>query len=77
MRKRILSILLCLVMVVGLLPTAVFAAGEVAIDEANFRMQTSGAIFKRTLTKTGTTNSVVRRSLRLQRSKRTTWALKA
>ena len=36
MRKRILSILLCLVMVVGLLPTAVFAAGEVAIDEANF-----------------------------------------
>ena len=36
MRKRILSILLCLVMVVGLLPTAVLAAGEVAIDEANF-----------------------------------------
>ena len=36
MKKKLLSILLCLVMVVGLLPTAVLAAGEVAIDEANF-----------------------------------------
>ena len=36
MRKRILSILLCLVMVVGLLPTAVLAADEVAINETNF-----------------------------------------
>ena len=36
MRKRILSILLCLVMVVGLLPTAAFAAGSVEINETNF-----------------------------------------
>ena len=36
MRKRILSILLCLVMVVGLLPTAAFAAGYVEINETNF-----------------------------------------
>ena len=36
MKKKLLSILLCLVMVVGLLPTAVFAADEVAINETNF-----------------------------------------
>lgn len=36
MKKKLLSILLCLVMVVGLLPTAVFAAGSVEINEANF-----------------------------------------
>ena len=36
MRKRILSILLCLVMVVGLLPTAVLAVGDVEINETNF-----------------------------------------
>ena len=36
MKKKLLSILLCLVMVVGLLPTAAFAAGFVEINEANF-----------------------------------------
>ena len=36
MKKKLLSILLCLVMVVGLLPTAVLAAGDVEINEANF-----------------------------------------
>ena len=36
MKKKLLSILLCLVMVVGLLPTAVFAAGYVEINETNF-----------------------------------------
>ena len=36
MKKKLLSILLSLVMVVGLLPTAVFAADEVAINETNF-----------------------------------------
>ena len=36
MKKKLLSILLCLVMVVGLLPTAVLAADEVAINETNF-----------------------------------------
>ena len=36
MKKKLLSLLLCLVMVVGLLPTAVLAADEVAINEANF-----------------------------------------
>ena len=36
MKKKLLSILLSLVMVVGLLPTTVFAAGEVAINETNF-----------------------------------------
>ena len=36
MKKKLLSILLCLVMVVGLLPTAVFAADDVEINEANF-----------------------------------------
>ena len=36
MKKKLLSILLCLVMVVGSLPTAVFAADEVAINETNF-----------------------------------------
>ena len=36
MKKKLLSILLCLVMVVGLLPTAVLAAGSVDINEANF-----------------------------------------
>ena len=36
MKKKLLSILLCLVMVVGLLPTAAFAAGYVEINEANF-----------------------------------------
>ena len=36
MKKKLLSILLSLVMVVGLLPTAVFAAGDVEINEANF-----------------------------------------
>ena len=34
--KKKLSILLCLVMVVGLLPTAAFAAGSVEINETNF-----------------------------------------
>ena len=38
MKKKLLSILLCLVMVVGLLPTAAFAAGAgyVEINETNF-----------------------------------------
>ena len=36
MKKKLLSILLCLVMVVGLLPTAAFAAGSVEINETNF-----------------------------------------
>ena len=36
MKKKLLSILLCLVMVAGLLPTAAFAAGYVEINEANF-----------------------------------------
>ena len=36
MKKKLLSILLCLVMVVGLLPTAAFAAGYVEINETNF-----------------------------------------
>ena len=36
MTKKLLSILLSLVMVVGLLPTAVLATGEVAINETNF-----------------------------------------
>ena len=36
MKKKLLSILLCLVMVVGLLPTAVLAAGDVEINETNF-----------------------------------------
>ena len=36
MKKKLLGILLCLVMVVGLLPTAVLAADEVAINETNF-----------------------------------------
>ena len=36
MKKKLLSILLCLVMVVGLLPTAAFAAGFVEINETNF-----------------------------------------
>ena len=36
MKKKLLSILLSLVMVVGLLPTAVLAADEVAINETNF-----------------------------------------
>ena len=36
MRKRLLSILLLCCMVLTLLPTAVFAAGDVAIDETNF-----------------------------------------
>ena len=36
MKKKLLSILLCFVMVVGLLPTAAFAAGSVDINEANF-----------------------------------------
>ena len=36
MKKKLLSILLCLVMVVGLLPTAVLAADDVEINEANF-----------------------------------------
>ena len=36
MKKKLLSILLCLVMVVGLLPTAVLATDEVAINETNF-----------------------------------------
>ena len=37
MKKKLLSILLCLVMVVGLLPTAAFAAGYVEINETNFQ----------------------------------------
>ena len=36
MKKKLLSILLCLVMVVGSLPTAAFAAGSVKINETNF-----------------------------------------
>ena len=36
MKKKLLSILLCLVMVVGSLPTAAFAAGYVEINETNF-----------------------------------------
>ena len=36
MKKKLLSILLCLVMVVGSLPTAAFAAGSVDINETNF-----------------------------------------
>lgn len=36
MKKKLLSILLCLVMVAGLLPTAAFAAGSVDINETNF-----------------------------------------
>ena len=36
MKKKLLSILLCLVMVVGSLPTAAFAAGSVEINETNF-----------------------------------------
>ena len=36
MKKKLLSILLCLVMVVGLLPTAAFAAGYVEINGTNF-----------------------------------------
>ena len=36
MKKKLLSILLCLVMVVGSLPTAAFAAGNVEINETNF-----------------------------------------
>ena len=36
MKKKLLSILLCLVMVVGSLPTAAFAAGSVEINENNF-----------------------------------------
>ena len=36
MRKRLLSILLLCCMVLTLLPTAAFAAGDVAIDETNF-----------------------------------------
>ena len=36
MKKKLLSILLCLMMVVGLLPTAAFAAGSVEINETNF-----------------------------------------
>ena len=36
MKKKLLSILLCLVMVAGLLPTAAFAAGYVEINETNF-----------------------------------------
>lgn len=36
MKKKLLSILLCLVMVVGLLPTAAFAAGDVDINKTNF-----------------------------------------
>ena len=36
MKKKLLSILLCLVMVVGLLPTAAFAAGSVEINETTF-----------------------------------------
>ena len=36
MKKKLLSILLCLVMVAGLLPTAAFAAGSVEINETNF-----------------------------------------
>ena len=36
MKKKQLSILLCLVMVAGLLPTAAFAAGSVEINETNF-----------------------------------------
>ena len=36
MRKRLLSILLLCCMVLTLLPTAAFAAGDVAINEANF-----------------------------------------
>ena len=36
MKKKLLSILLCLVMVVGLLPTAVLAAGDVEINETTF-----------------------------------------
>ena len=36
MRKRLLSILLLCCMVLTLLSTAAFAAGDVAIDETNF-----------------------------------------
>ena len=36
MKKKLLSILLCLVMVAGSLPTAAFAAGYVEINETNF-----------------------------------------
>ena len=36
MKKKLLSILLCLVMVAGSLPTAAFAAGSVDINETNF-----------------------------------------
>lgn len=36
MRKRLLSILLLCCMVLTLLPTAAFAADDVAIDETNF-----------------------------------------
>ena len=36
MKKKLLSILLCLVMVVGSLPTAAFAAGSVEINETTF-----------------------------------------
>ena len=36
MKKKLLSILLCLVMVVGSLSTAAFAAGSVEINETNF-----------------------------------------
>jgi len=36
MRKRLLSILLLCCMVLTLLPTAAFAAGDVKIDETNF-----------------------------------------
>ena len=36
MRKRLLSILLLCCMVLTLLPTAAFAAGDVEIDETNF-----------------------------------------
>ena len=44
MKKKLLSILLCLVMVAGSLPTAAFAAGYVEINETNSRMQSSEAL---------------------------------
>ena len=77
MKKKLLSILLCLVMVVGLLPTAVLAAGEVAIDEANFPDANFRSYVKNECDTDKNDKLSMRRSLRLKRSKRTTRALKA
>ena len=42
MRKRILSLLLCCVMLIGLLPTAAFAAGEI---EEQFTLTPGGRYY--------------------------------